>query len=87
MTDLYSVPDTTPDPTGEFFEDGTHNGAPAYRNADSSTWIWKSVPGSWFITDTPENFPANYWSKPPGDPTGHYTAGGGATFDVDVAAP
>ena len=42
-----------PDATGNYFEDGTHDGKPTYRRTDSAFWIWYHQPAvSWIITTT-----------------------------------
>lgn len=51
----YEVTGTlTPDSTGDYYEDGTHNEQPKYKREDGAYFIWyESAMPSWLISDTP----------------------------------
>ena len=87
--DLIVTGSIVPDATGNYFEDGTYGGKAAYRNADSSFWIWWSTSFNyWFLTNA-KGDKTNWWIRDTvGDPvTGTYQNAPGAQGIATVAAP
>lgn len=84
--DLIVTGDPTPDCTGNYLEDGTHLGKPAYRRADSAWWIWHAGFESHAISFEPGNFDGpNYWFQPGAGPAGDYAPGPGHVGIAHVA--
>jgi hypothetical protein len=65
-------PPPIPDLTGDYFEEGTNDGHPAYkRTSPSIAWLWNNS-DQWFISaDVVENWDY-YFEGPAGDPIGTY---------------
>jgi len=53
----------TPDATGNYLEDGTYNGRPAYRRADSQFWIWWSPATLWWFLSPAKGDDSTCWIR------------------------
>lgn len=82
-----SVGVTTPPTAGDYFEDGTEDGQPAYRLADSSSWLFFDIGAGnvWFL-DPVKGTIGGLSHGPSPTPTGTFHPGAGATGDAVITA-
>jgi hypothetical protein len=77
----------TPDATGGYHEQGTHNGYPSYRRHPAGHWLW-AVPGgaNKFISPAPDDTTSPMWARS-GTWNGTYAPQNGAVGTATVASP
>jgi len=62
-----------PSPNGDFFENGTAHGQPAYSNADASWWLWYSDAIGGYVLSPAIDDVEIYWDSDLGTADGVYT--------------
>ena len=71
MADYRVTGTLSPDATGDYTQNGTHNGEPAYeRDGDGAYWIWSDGGGNWYISAGKGALPSCWYRT--GDIAGEY---------------
>jgi hypothetical protein len=80
--DLVVTGAISPDATGVYRVNGTHNGSNAYERVDGAYWIYYEAP-SWVLGSA---LGSGLWSGPEASAVGDYTEGGSSTGTAYVIA-
>lgn len=84
----YEVKGTlNPDATGDYFQDGTHEGTPCYRREDSAWWLWFAWSIIWIISVEVGDAIHDQWERADPDPVGDYDPKANATGTATVQLP